>query len=167
MTNLGQFRFRKAVSCTCLLLVLCFTSNCGGAELVNKANANGAQHNGNSSKTDAAVHYLDLANPTITQPIEPTEVEGAKFVEVEVTEVVNPGKYPLSFEVRYQTSDKNVLYLGSFGLYPADNPGKFIVATQGKVKGDGVIVLTLIVADKVHPGDTVKVKIKKIRFVKG
>ena len=137
-------------------------------ELVRSSDVNGnkRQTTNNSSKSDATVFYMDLANPSITQPVEPGEVAGAKFVQVEVTEVANLKKYPLSFEVRYQAKGDARIYLGSFALYPSDNPGKFIVATQGKVKGDGAIVLTLVVSEKVDPGDAVKVGIKRIRLVK-
>jgi hypothetical protein len=168
MISLRKFGFRKAGSGCCLLLLLFVSSNCGAWELArsNNANANSGQNKGNSSNGDATLFYLDLANPNITQPIQAGEVEGAKFVEVEVTEVTNPKAYALSFEVRFKPRDSAMIYLGSFGLYPADNPGKFIVATQGKVKGEGAIVLTLVVSDKVERGDLVKVGIKKIRFVK-
>jgi hypothetical protein len=112
------------------------------------------------------VSYLNLSNRSITQAVEPNEVADARFVQVEVTEVVNRKKIPLSFEVRYQAKDNTRIYLGSFALYPADNPGKFIVATQGKVKGDGAIVLTMVISEKVDAEDVVKVGIKKIRLVK-
>jgi hypothetical protein len=79
---------------------------------------------------------------------------------------VNPKKYALTFEVHYQPNPSEKVYLGSFSLYPSDNPGKFIVATQGKVKNQGVIVLTMVTPDKVETGDQVKVGVRKIRFLK-
>jgi hypothetical protein len=57
--------------------------------------------------------------------------------------------------------------LGSFSLYPADNPGKFIVPTQGKVKDDGAIVLSMLILDKLNADDAVEVAVKAIRFVSG
>ena len=110
--------------------------------------------------------HLTLTSRSVTQPVEPNEVSGARFVQVEVTEVENRKTLPLSFEVRYQAKDKTRIYLGSFALYPADNPGKFIVATQGKVKGDGAIVLTMVISEKVDAEDVVRVAIKKIRLVR-
>ncbi|MGH9929109.1 MAG: hypothetical protein ACREA9_07770, partial [Pyrinomonadaceae bacterium] len=65
------------------------------------------------------------------------------------------------------TKTHEKLYLGSFGLYPSDNPGKFIVATQGKLKNEGAIVLTLVVPEKVDARDPVRVGVKKIKFVNG
>jgi len=158
----------RARCCVCLLVVLCVSSSCSALELGKGSDVSGnddqAAHN--SSKSDATVHYLDLANRSITQAVEPDEVSGARFVQVEVTEVVNRKKTPLSFEVRYQGKDSTRIYLGSFALYPPDNPGKFIVATQGKVKGDGAIVLTLVVSEKVDAEDIVRVGIKRIRLAK-
>jgi hypothetical protein len=88
-------------------------------------------------------------------------------VQVEVVEVLNPKKYALTFEVHYQPKSNTKIYLGSFSLYPADNPGKFIVPTQGKVKNEGAIVLSMVMADKVNVGDPLKVGVKKIKFLKG
>lgn len=158
----------KARGCVCLLLVLCVSSSCTALELGKSGDVNGNEKQAarNSSKSDATVSYLDLANRSITQAVEPDEVSGSRFVQVEVTEVANPKKIPLSFEVRYQAKDDTRIYLGSFALYPSDNPGKFIVATQGKVKADGAIVLTLVVSEKVGAEDVVKVGIKKIKLVK-
>ncbi len=112
---------------------------------------------------------MDISNPSLSQPIEPTDegVEGAKFVQVEVSEVLNPKKYALTFEVRYQPKSNTKIYLGGFSLYPADNPRKFIVPTQGKVKNEGAIVLSMVITDKVDTRDLVKVGVKRIKFVKG
>ena len=158
----------RARCCVCLLIVLCVSSSCSALELNKSSDINGndGQAAHNSRKSDATVYYLDPASRSMTQAVEPDEVSGARFVQVEVTEVINPKKIPLSFEVRYQAKDDTRIYLGSFALYPPDNPGKFIVATQGRVKGDGAIVLTLVVSEKVDAADIVKVGIKRIRLVK-
>ena len=111
--------------------------------------------------------YLDFRKPSVTQPVGRGGPEGSKFVQVEVTEVLNPQKYPLTFEVRYQSKDNAKTYLGSFSLYPADKPGKFIVATQGKVKDEGAIILSLVVPAEVDTKDTIKVTVKKMNFLKG
>jgi len=169
MTIPGKMGFRKGGSSVCLIFVLCVSSNCGTLEFVRNSNANSIEGNANANtmKSDDTLYYLDLIRPSITQPIEPAAVAGAKFVQVEVAEVVNPKKYALTFEVRYQPNANEKVYLGSFSLFPADNPGKFIVATQGKVKGEGAILLSMVVPDKVSAGDQVKVGVKKIRFLKG
>jgi len=116
---------------------------------------------------DEILYHLDLGNPTVSQPIgSASEAEGAKFVQVEVVRVLNPKKHAVSFQVHYQPRDGARTYLGSFSLFPADNTGKFIVPTQGKVKNEGAIVLSLVILDKIEAGDTVEVAVKAMRFVK-
>lgn len=168
MTTTGNPGCKTASDCPCLVLVVCVSLSTAALAWGRTSGGNGTdgQAAHNSSERDAAVFYLDLAHRSITQPVEPNELSGARFVQVEVTEVVNRKRVPLSFEVRYQAKDKTRIYLGSFALYPADNPGKFIVATQGKVKGDGAIVLTLVVPEKVEAEDVVKVGIKRISLVR-
>jgi hypothetical protein len=168
MTTVDNLGSDTARDCVCLLLVLCASLSCAALAVERSGEVNGheGQATHNSSKSDATVFYLSSAKRSIAQPVEPNEVSGARFVQVEVTEVVNRKKIPLSFEVRYQAKDDTRIYLGSFALYPADNPGKFIVATQGKVKGDGAIVLTLVISEKVYAEDVVKVGIRKIRLVR-
>ncbi|MEP6569316.1 MAG: hypothetical protein ABJC10_06025 [Acidobacteriota bacterium] len=135
-------------------------------DLVNSNNSN----SGNSSGISSAekLQYLDLKEPSIVQPIDPKleDVEGYKFVQVEVAEVVNPKSYTVIFQVDYRDKNNEKTHLGSFSLYPSDNPGRFIVATQGKVKSGGAIVLSLVVPDKLHASDTVRVGIKKIKLIR-
>ena len=154
------------------LVAFAFTS-CNGRslDLVNEGNANASVNSTspqkkNDTKSDEPLYYLDLNNPQIEQLIEPTdrEVEGSKFVQVEVTEVNNPQKYPVKFEVSYQPKDQEKIFLGSFSLFPPNNPGKFIVATQGKVKGDGKIILSMVTSEQAKAADTLKVGVKRIRF---
>ncbi|HET6893741.1 MAG TPA: hypothetical protein VFH31_21770 [Pyrinomonadaceae bacterium] len=124
--------------------------------------------NKGDTKSDEPLYYLDLNKPQVEQPIPPgdTEVEGAKFVEVKVTEVTNPQNYPVRFQVYYQPKNQEKIFLGSFSLYPSHNPGKFIVPTQGRVKGEGKLVLALVTSEKARPGDTLKVGVKRIRLRK-
>lgn len=127
---------------------------------------------GSVTKSDdnETLYYLDIKKPSIVQPLDPMNMEQGrayKFVQVEVVKVVNPKKYPLTFQVHYQLSRDVKTYLGSFSLYPSDNPGRFIVATQGKLKSAGAIILSLVIPDNVDTGDTIKVAVKKIKFLKG
>jgi uncharacterized OB-fold protein len=149
--------------CCCACFVMLCVSSCNSRTLESADNVNG------TIKGDETLYYLDNRKPSLTQPIEPADARPAayKFVRVEVVEVLNPKKYLLTFEVHYQSKSGEKIYLGSFSLYPADNPGKFIVATQGKVKEEGAIILSLVTPDKIDAGDTVKVAVKKIKLVKG
>jgi hypothetical protein len=83
-----------------------------------------------------------------------------------VIKVTNPQKRPAQFEVHYQPNDGEKILLGGFSLYPPDNPGKFIVPTQGKVKAEGKLILSLVKSDQVVAGDVVKVDIRPMKFVK-
>ncbi|MDQ2974273.1 MAG: hypothetical protein M3R69_02535, partial [Acidobacteriota bacterium] len=157
---------KKVCGGLCFSIILTTSCSSKTLDLVNSDNSNRINHNGLSS--DQKLYYLDLNKPSIVQPIDAQSeaAERYKFVQVEVVEVVNPKKHPVAFQVHYQTRTNEKIYLGSFGLYPSDNPGKFIVATQGKLKNEGAIVLTLVVQDKVDAADTVRVGIKKIKLVK-
>lgn len=157
------------------LVAFAFTS-CNGRslDLVNEGNANApvsstnsaTSQNRNDKKSDDPLYYLDLNKPQIEQSLEPgdREVERSKFVQVEVTEVNNPQKYPVKFEVSFQPKDQEKIFLGSFSLFPPTNPGKFIVATQGKVKGEGKIILSLMTSEQAKATDTLKVGVKRIRL---
>jgi hypothetical protein len=41
------------------------------------------------------------------------------------------------------------------------------VPTQGKVKNEGAIILSMVIADKVETGEQVKVGVKRLKFLKG
>ena len=87
---------------------------------------------------------------------------GDKFLLFEVIEVINPQAIPLNFLVHYQKPGKEKIYLGSFALYPADNPGQFIVATRGIVSDEGEVLLSL---SPESPADTVRLSIGPVRLV--
>src|SRR5262249_43822046 len=135
-----------------LMLILMLGTSCSGARAV---------------QSDT-LYYLDQNKTSIVQRIEPKDnlEEGCKFVQVEVVKVVNPKKYALTFKVRYRSKSGEETPLGSFSLFPADNPGKFIVPAQGKVKSDGAIILSLVVEDKMDPKDSIQVAVKRIAFLK-
>jgi hypothetical protein len=118
---------------------------------------------------DDRVRYLDARSPAFSQPIEGEKPGPAqsRFVEVRVVEVVNPDKVPLTFEVWYKASAEAKVFLGGFSLYPADNPGRFIVATQGKVKDEGAIVLSLIIPDTAPNRGRIRVAVKRLTLLKG
>jgi hypothetical protein len=157
-------------SCVCLILILCISSNCGTLKVVEQSNSNTVTPDTNNSTNKSAdiLYYLDVSNPSISQTIEPANdsVEGARFVQVEVAEVLNPKKHALTFEVNYLPRDGAKVYLGSFSLYPADNPGKFIVATHGRVEKEGSIVLSMVLVDKIDARDPIRVGVKRIKFLK-
>lgn len=112
------------------------------------------------------LYYLDLHKKDIVQPVHSDMLIGHQyqFVQVEVVKVINPQKYPLIFYVYYQYMNNVKISLGSFSLYPSDNPGKFIVATQGKLDKEGSIIVSLKIPAKINAGDKLEVAVKKITF---
>ena len=114
------------------------------------------------------LYSFDINKKSITQPYDQgTMTASCKFVQVEVIHVVNPKMHPVTFEVRYQIEGQEKILLGSFSLYPSDNPGKFIVPTQGKLSKPGSIILSLIVPPEVLPGDTLEISAKQIGCIVG
>lgn len=109
---------------------------------------------------------LDVKNRSVTKLIGPGVADPAsvKFVEVDVAEVLNPKRVRLTFEVHYQPDGGERLLLGSFALFPPDNPGRFIVATRGRLRSGGAIVLSMSILDKVGPEDKVGVTVRQISF---
>jgi hypothetical protein len=113
---------------------------------------------------EAPLRYLDTAHVSISQHVDPAAegLQDNKFVQVDVAQVINPRKYGLSFEVYYQPTGGQKIRLGTFSLYPADNPGRFIVPTQEHVNREGSITLSLLVMDPVASGAPLRVGIRTI-----
>lgn len=128
-----------------------------------------SQNDSGASISETTLRYLDLGHPTISQAIGESDsgIENAKFVQVEIVDVVNPRKYALEFEVSYQSAAGARKRLGTFSLYPADNPGRFIVAARAEVKAGGSIIVSLVVFDAVDSQAPLRVGVRSITFVRG
>lgn len=139
---------------------LCGTAPWAGGE---GAGSSDAEH-GNDT-----IFHLDVRHPSVQQAIEPegASVQRYKFVRIEVAEVTNPKRHPLTFELRYRSKAKVDTFLGAFSLYPADNPGTFIVPTLGRLKDEGAIMLSMVTPDLVGDRDALSVTIKRMTFVNG
>ena len=131
------------------LAALLVTGGCGAAE------------------PPVAMQYLDSARPSIVQTIDTAAIATARFVRVEVAKVENPEKYALSFNVDCRDADGKSARLGTFSLFPPDNPGSFIVPVQGKLRAGGFIVVSLVVVDTPAPGAQVRVGIGRISLTAG
>lgn len=111
--------------------------------------------------------YISLASPALVQAITAEDMQAGrtyKFVQVEVAEVVNPRRQALSFDVSYEPPGGQRIPLGSFSLYPPDNPGHFIVPTQNRVRNEGAIVLTMTSPDTDEKSADVRVGVRRMRF---
>ena len=113
------------------------------------------------------MQYLDSARPSIVQPIDAAAIAAARFVQVEVATVDNARKYALSFNVDFRDADATSVRLGTFSLFPPDNPGTFIVPAQGKLRAGGSIVVSLVVVDTPAPDAQVRVGIGRIGLTAG
>lgn len=93
---------------------------------------------------------LDPAHPALAMRVDalPRSGEG-RFVAVDIARVENRAGIGLAFLVAFRPAGGAEVPLGTFSLYPADNPGRFIVATQGRVRAGGEIVVTLQPTDPV------------------
>lgn len=112
-------------------------------------------------------YELNLETRMVVQTIDAEVIapQTKKFVRIEVTEVVNQQKVPLIFTVHYQPAWGEKFYLGTFSLFPPDNPGSFIVATQGKLQSGGMIVVSLTPLETRYGQEEVRVRLKRISFV--
>jgi hypothetical protein len=116
--------------------------------------------------TAEAGHVLDLERRSASQAIAWGSVEPSrfKFVEVEVTQVVNPNRRGLTFEVGYRHPGREDVALGMFSLFPPDRPGTFLVATGGELTREGEIVLTLKPVEPLAIEDAVRVSLAPFRL---
>lgn len=114
-----------------------------------------------------SLYHLNLQKRELVQHVGPSLLlnHTYRFVQVEVVKVNNPQNYPLIFNVYYQYPNNKKQLLNSFSLYPAANPGKFIVATNGKLNSEGAIIVSLTTPAKIKQGDEVEVYIKKLTLL--
>gem|GEM_PF-4703167 len=121
---------------------------------------------GGSEAMQDKTGLLEHAHPEIRYPAnELDRSAGEKFLLFDIFQVVNPSAVPLAFTVYYQKPGQGRLYLGSFALYPADNPGRFIVPTQGKVSRDGEVFLSLVPLEQEDGAQAVQIKLREVKLV--
>lgn len=116
--------------------------------------------------TDDSLHQLTLREPRLRQTLDPASAGQVRprFVRVHVTAVTNPARVGLSLELRYRLAERETL-LGTVSLFPADNPGRFIVPTLGRLEGAGQLVLTLVSPDSGAGRAEVQVTVRRLVFV--
>ena len=111
---------------------------------------------------------LSAAHTSLTYP--PRELDqstGHKFVYIRVSRVVNPRTIPVAIEVHVQPPGGAKIYLGGFALFPADNPGEFIVPSQGKIDCGGQVLVSLQGEVIEAQAAEVEVEITEVRLVDG
>ena len=114
------------------------------------------------------VYRLDLRAPRGRQVLrgDSSAIAAAKFVAINVSEVTNPGKLSLTFEVHYQPERGESALLGTVTLFPADNPGQFIIATGGRLRMNGALTVTLVSPDSGAKRDAVRVSVRPLTLVR-
>jgi hypothetical protein len=114
----------------------------------------------------AGLLRLDLANRTLVYPIRPriAKPEKVKFVQTEISRIVNPRLIRIIFEVRYRPKTGAEVFLGTFSPFPPDRTGTYIVPTAGSLRPGGAIVLSMILLDEVKSQDVVEVDLKAVSF---
>ena len=93
-------------------------------------------------------------------------VQKNKYLQVVISSVINPGLEPLIFSVYRRLYDKQE-FLGTFSLFPPDNPGRFIVPTQGKVADGDLIIIMVKGVEEKKTGSTIKVYVDSVEVVDG
>jgi hypothetical protein len=145
---------------------LLISAKCGSEAKAPPVSARSIDRQSSDESSDS-LHYLDIRNPSMKQAIDSKDLQGGppRFVRVEVGSVTNPKKHSISFEVHYQPSRGARMFLGDFSLYPADNPGTFIVATQGRIRDSGDLIVSLASPDKISASDSIRVGVKRLSLV--
>lgn len=108
------------------------------------------------------VHELDLASPAALEALPAAlDLERGRLVQVELTELSNPRRTPIAFEVRYRMQTGDERLLGAFSPFPPDNPGRFIVPTGGRLAPGGTLAVTLVRLHEPAPDDeAIRVKLR-------
>ena len=121
---------------------------------------------GDPASAAHAGYELSIANPTARQTIgaDVDRPQVQKFVQIEVTQVRNPRRIALSFDVDFRPAQGEDISLGSFSLYPADNPGKFIIATRGSLRAGGVVRVTLVPLQRGAGEEQIRVRLAPLSF---
>jgi hypothetical protein len=122
-------------------LLLCACSNCARPDRNLPSSVPSKPLQGDSSPGPTTIR-VDSVSPTAKRKVTSGESD-RKFVKVVVRDVVNPRRLELVFEVHFRGDAGNLAFLGTFGLFPSDNPGTFIVPARGLLREGGEVLVTL------------------------
>jgi hypothetical protein len=149
----SRVRGRRVVWGACCVLLAACRSSAGGAPAPGEAVL---------TWRGERVHELDLASPTAVEslPAALAEPERSRFVQIELTEISNPGRTPIALEVRHRPVSGAESLLGIFSPFPSDNPGRFIVPTGGRLVPGGAIAVTLVLLPEAPRDDDLRVKLR-------
>jgi hypothetical protein len=142
-----------------LLGLVLLTFACGGSEKIS------TPVNAMANAAAGGDLHLNVEDRAVSQPIsrDLRSPQNYAFVEVEVAKVMNPKQYPVRFEVRYDPGDGSIFF-GTFSLFPADNPGTFLVPTQGKLTNTGKLTLSLILPEDTPKDAELEIIVRPLRL---
>jgi len=99
------------------------------------------------------VRFLNIRRPALVQRFDARgrDIERLRFVRIRVVAVRNPRLTGVTFNVDFRANSGASIHLGSFSLYPADNPGTFIVPFPRGAVLPGSVAVSFHTTDKVDP----------------
>jgi hypothetical protein len=149
----------------CASLLLLSSAKCGSARKDLPVRPDTTAESENAGVSRDSLHYVELGKP-FEQRVDSAALRNGpyKLVEVEVVDVWNPKRHQVTFEVSYRPSRGDETRLGEFSLYPPDNPGRFVVATQGRVRDAGTLVLSISSPDHPLTEDVIKAGVRALRL---
>jgi hypothetical protein len=114
------------------------------------------------------MHVIDLSHPSFAEHVDLHDSDGgvSDFVEVRIVQVDNPRRIGVLFEVSFVPDSGTPVRLGSFSLFPPDNPGRFIVATQHRVRSAGSIVVSLRTVQPIDDSTPLAIGVGSIALIR-
>jgi hypothetical protein len=118
---------------------------CCGLALAAAVGAEGGGAGKDGAPAAEGAPTLSFASPTLRQPVAApsADAQPPKHVEVELARIANAARIPIRFEVHFRSTTGERTLLGTFGPYPPDRPGKFLVPVAGRIRGAGELELTM------------------------
>jgi hypothetical protein len=112
-------------------------------------------------------YELTLSRPAAVQafPAESVPGQGQTFVQIEVTQVDNPNRIPLSLTVHAETPERGSVYLGSFVVDPGKQ-NRFLVATQETLRAGGSVRVTLMPLRTVSGDEGIRLRLQRLSLLR-
>jgi hypothetical protein len=113
------------------------------------------------------MYSLNLEKRMVEQRIDDSVVhpEAIKFIQIDVVAVYNPQQIPILFKVHHITGKEAMQQLGTFGLFPPDNPGTFVVATNGRLRANDTIKVAFSPLGTINHNLDIRVSIKRFSYI--